>query len=258
MRYWGTRSLREFQGKYRRVSNPFSLPCVHNKCLTLICNLWIRYRVLDDRKRSLLSVLLMKLALTNYYDISPKEVKIVREKGMKPYFKYSRENARQIHFNVSHDGDIVVIILSKRVVGIDVMKSELPLRSRSSGSSVEEAKEKFLNNMKNIFQPSEWNYIQRDISRFMRYWTIKESFVKYVGLGLYIDPKRLLIDLNDTVEDNCNTLNSLSLEKASIYMDNQIQVRISREGGENLWKINFLKLTHTVEVRDLFIEPDYP
>lgn len=168
----------------------------------------------------------MKLALTNYYGISPKEAKIVREKGMKPYFKYNRENAQRINFNVSHDGDIVIIILSRREVGIDIMKSELPLRSRSSSSSVEEATEKFLNNMKNTFQSSEWRYIQKDISKFMHYWTIKESFVKYIGLGLYIDPKRLTIDSSNSEEGDSGSSDLLSLKKASICMDNEIQVRI--------------------------------
>ncbi|OII72829.1 SFP-type phosphopantetheinyl transferase [Cryptosporidium ubiquitum] len=182
----------------------------------------LRYKILNDRKRSLLSVLLMKLSLMNYYGISSKQVKIIREKGMKPYYKYNSEEPL-IHFNVSHDGDIVVIILSKHIVGIDIMKSELPSRNKLSNNNIEEAKEKFLKNMANTFQPSEWEYIQKDISKFMHYWTIKESFVKYIGLGLYIDPKRLLIDGSLAKENNWNYSNSVSLEQRSIYMDNQMQ-----------------------------------
>ncbi|KAK9171168.1 4'-phosphopantetheinyl transferase [Cryptosporidium meleagridis] len=183
----------------------------------------LRYKMLDDRKRSLLSVLLMKLALMNYYDISAKQVKIIREKGMKPYFKYDSESDSMLHFNVSHDGDVVVIILSKYMVGIDIMKTELSPSRIQLSNNVMEANEKFLNNMKNVFQPSEWEYIQKDISKFMHYWTIKESFVKYIGLGLYIDPKRILIDSSLVKENYQNNSNSLYLKQSNIYLDNQLQ-----------------------------------
>ncbi|KAJ1606512.1 phosphopantetheinyl transferase [Cryptosporidium canis] len=188
----------------------------------------LRYRVLNDRRRSLLSVLLVKFALMSYYGISPIEVKIVREGGLKPFFKFSTEEIRQIHFNVSHDEEVVIVILSKYEVGIDIMKSELPLRSRRPESSVEESTERFLNNMRSTFQPSEWEYIQRDISRFMHYWTIKESFVKYTGMGLYIDPKRLLIISNRTAGDcSSSDPNLTSLEKTRICMDNEVQAWLS-------------------------------
>ncbi|KAJ1608021.1 phosphopantetheinyl transferase [Cryptosporidium canis] len=180
------------------------------------------------RRRSLLSVLLVKFALMSYYGISPIEVKIVREGGLKPFFKFSTEEIRQIHFNVSHDEEVVIVILSKYEVGIDIMKSELPLRSRRPESSVEESTERFLNNMRSTFQPSEWEYIQRDISRFMHYWTIKESFVKYTGMGLYIDPKRLLIISNRTAGDcSSSDPNLTSLEKTRICMDNEVQAWLS-------------------------------
>ncbi|KAH8583469.1 phosphopantetheinyl transferase [Cryptosporidium sp. chipmunk genotype I] len=183
----------------------------------------LRYKILDDRKRSLLSLLLMKLTLMNYYDISPKQVKIIREKGMKPYFKCGSESDILLHFNVSHDGDVVAIILSKHVVGIDIMKTELSPSKIKLSKNIKEAHEKFLNNMTNVFQPSEWEYIQNDISKFMHYWTIKESFVKYIGLGLYVDPKRLLIDSSILKENHQNNLTSAHLEQSNIYLDNQIQ-----------------------------------
>lgn len=169
----------------------------------------------------------MKLALMNYYDISPKQVTIIREKGMKPYFKYDSESDSLLHFNVSHDGDVVVIILSKYMVGIDIMKTELSPSRVQLSNNIMEANEKFLNNMKNVFHPSEWEYIQKDISKFMHYWTIKESFVKYIGLGLYVDPRRLLIDSSLVKENHQCNLNSPYLKQSNIYLDNQLQVRKS-------------------------------
>ncbi|KAF7458810.1 4'-phosphopantetheinyl transferase [Cryptosporidium felis] len=184
-----------------------------------------RYKMIDDRKRSFLSAILMKLVLADYYGIPPREVRVVRRKGLKPYFVFGSSKDSQISFNVSHDRDLVIIIVSKYSVGIDVMKSELPLRNSSASQNGKEAEERFFNNMKSIFHLSEWDYINGDISRFMHYWTIKEAFVKCIGLGLYIDPKRLQIEglSGSRLRDSKKSF----FMRSQILLDNSLQVSYS-------------------------------
>ena len=173
--------------------------------------------MIPDRMRSLISVLLIKVCLGDYYEIPPREIKIVRVTGKKPYFHFENNSKYKhiINFNVSHDNEVVVIAISKFIVGIDTMKLEFP-RKNESNDIKEHTASKFFLNMKNVFSNCEWSYIGNDIGRFMEYWTIKESFVKCIGVGLYIEPSRLLVEkdyfLNDTYINK-------------IFLDNVSQVR---------------------------------
>ncbi|KAH7648271.1 hypothetical protein FG379_000195 [Cryptosporidium bovis] len=166
--------------------------------------------MLPDKIRSLTGVMLIRVYLGNYCGVPPNKLKIVRVNGEKPYIFFEDEDKCTIHFNISHDNEIVVIAISKFIIGVDVMKLEFPNRNKSENHI-----SKFFSNMRNVFSESEWNYINDDIPKFMEYWTIKESFVKCVGVGLYIEPSRLLIKEDFCLNDICSS---------KIYMDNVLQV----------------------------------
>ncbi|KAH8741280.1 hypothetical protein FG386_000187 [Cryptosporidium ryanae] len=172
--------------------------------------------MIPDKMRSLTSIMLIRVYMGNYCGIPPNKLKIVRENGEKPYILFEEENKYNIHFNISHDNEIVVIAISKFIIGVDIMKLELPDRKRNENRIENETHvSRFLLNMKNVFSDSEWNYIDKDISKFMEYWTIKESFVKCVGVGLYIDPARLKIEKDCCLDE---------IHSSRIYMDNVMQV----------------------------------
>ena len=121
----------------------------------------IRYRMPDDRKRSLAAGLIIQ--------------KILNENGLsEDSLKYSENGkpfADNLFFNVSHAGDYVVGVSSDREVGCDIEKIvDAPL----------EVADRF-------FHLKEAEYIKsaEDKNRaFFTLWTLKESYMKMTGRGM--------------------------------------------------------------------------
>ena len=119
----------------------------------------------DDRLRSLGAGILINF-IKKQYQINC-ELKIDR-RG-KPYF----ENA-DMYFNISHSGSYVVAAVSEKEIGIDIQKV-VPDKHR-------EAEKNFL--------PKECDYInapadsREQWQRFCEVWTIKEAYLKNIGMGL--------------------------------------------------------------------------
>ena len=121
----------------------------------------IRYRMPDDRKRSLAAGLIIR--------------KILNENGLsEDSLKYSENGkplADNLFFNISHAGDYVVGVSSDREVGCDIEKIvDAPL----------EVTDRF-------FHLKEAEYIKsaEDKNRaFFTLWTLKESYMKMTGRGM--------------------------------------------------------------------------
>lgn len=93
------------------------------------------------------------------------------ETGGKPYLT----DYPEVHFNLSHSGDWVVVAVSNEFVGIDVEK-RVPT-------------DKCKDIAKRFFHPEEIMDLDlyKDAMlgwRFLHYWTCKEAYVKYLGTGL--------------------------------------------------------------------------
>ncbi|KAE8888154.1 hypothetical protein PF003_g27732 [Phytophthora fragariae] len=86
--------------------------------------------------------------------------------------------------NVSHHGTIVAIVSDSRaLVGVDVARiTDRP----NQKTSVDE----FFRAFADHFNPGEWRYIREtededdQYSRFYRLWSLKEAYIKAVGIGL--------------------------------------------------------------------------
>nr|WP_179879745.1 4'-phosphopantetheinyl transferase superfamily protein [Bacillus cereus] len=102
----------------------------------------------------------------------------------KPYLK----NDQNVHFNLSHSGDFVVACIDKSKVGIDIEKIDnIPI-----------------DDITNIFYQNEINYIKNNdgnttnLERFFRIWTLKESFLKYLGKGLSFGLKAIMFNIAES------------------------------------------------------------
>lgn len=118
-----------------------------------------RFKQSDDQKRSILSSYLLKYAL-KVNNIC--ETNIIYNEYGKPYLK-----GNDFYFNISHSGKYVVCALSKKEVGVDIE------RIRPTHDLV----------LKNCFTKEEQDYVTDDAS-FTKLWTLKESYIKYLGTGL--------------------------------------------------------------------------
>ncbi|EMC48343.1 putative phosphopantetheinyl transferase [Streptococcus mutans SA38] len=135
----------------------------------------LRYQFWQDRQRSLLGHLLSRYAIVQEYALTNKEIQIRRHAYGKPYIKdYS-----QIHYNISHSGEWVVVAIGKSPIGIDVENR------REDWDLIGER----------VFSESEKYWSQNSYKRKAILWTIKEAYVKYLGIGLSKSLNSFSIDI---------------------------------------------------------------
>ncbi|EMB58681.1 4'-phosphopantetheinyl transferase family protein [Streptococcus mutans] len=135
----------------------------------------LRYQFWQDRQRSLLGHLLSRYAIIQEYALTNKEIQIRRHAYGKPYIKdYS-----QIHYNISHSGEWVVVAIGRSPIGIDVENR------REDWDLIGER----------VFSESEKYWSQNSYKRKAILWTIKEAYVKYLGIGLSKSLNSFSIDI---------------------------------------------------------------
>lgn len=91
-----------------------------------------------------------------------------------PYGKPRLAEFSDVHFNLSHSGPWVVLALGSSAVGIDVQTAREAGREEAVAHRFfSQAEQQF------VFQSE-----QDREKRFLQIWTMKESFLKYLGTGL--------------------------------------------------------------------------
>ena len=121
--------------------------------------------------------------------------KLLEEENItKPAFKIDKygkayiTNWENIYFNLSHSGKMVACAISDREVGIDVEYND---------SKID------LNIARNYFYNSEYENImksQTPSDEFFNYWVLKESYMKYTGLGFNLDLNSFEIVIDDKIQ----------------------------------------------------------
>lgn len=128
-----------------------------------------RYRRTEDALRCVTADALLRYAVRQTLGISSRITEYAA--GGKPYLR----EAPQLHYNLSHSGDWVVIAFGETEVGIDVEKI-------TTATEKEAIAQQF-------FTKEEQQYIfhhpQFASHRFFQVWTGKESYLKFLGTGLH-------------------------------------------------------------------------
>ena len=123
----------------------------------------------DDLQRSLLGEAMCRAILAKVLDQVPSTIELVKSEKGKPYLK----DHNNIHFNLSHSGNWVVMVLHDKPVGVDVENvREVDYRIAQRFFSKEEY--------------AELDLLEGLAKRrlFFRLWTLKESYLKFLGKGL--------------------------------------------------------------------------
>ncbi|XP_072155659.1 L-aminoadipate-semialdehyde dehydrogenase-phosphopantetheinyl transferase [Bemisia tabaci] len=144
-----------------------------------------------DAKSCLIGRLLMRKFLTLSSGLPWSEIQIIRDQHNKPLCL----NNPQLHFNVSHQGNFTVLAgeVGSYQLGIDIMKNEV-----KSGKRLED----FFRIMRRVMTPSEWEQINSCSTEldknfmFYRFWCLKESYVKAIGVGLNVNLQDLRFKVN--------------------------------------------------------------
>lgn len=169
----------------------------------------------DDRLRSLGAGLLTNFLRKRY---SIKEGLKVDKFG-KPYF----ENAK-VYFNISHSGNFVVMAVSRWNIGIDVQRMKL-VRNRVAEKN---------------FLPKECEYInefeddQIKQQRFCEIWTIKEAYLKNIGIGLRKPLNSFEVDLS---EETPKIVDHDELRVVQFKMDTRYVVAVCADKRDEEFKI---------------------
>ncbi|MDR0506805.1 MAG: 4'-phosphopantetheinyl transferase superfamily protein [Dysgonamonadaceae bacterium] len=117
-------------------------------------------------KSDILILSITKYMLSNYYGINNSDVKIYKNHWGKPMIR----GISNVHFNFSHTNDIIVGAFSTKQIGIDVEK-------------VRRFNPKILKLFCSKEEMSDLSTIE-DMHRLTQIWSIKESYLKMLGVGL--------------------------------------------------------------------------
>lgn len=140
-----------------------------------------KLRFKTDVLRTLYGELLVRYTVSKFLGLDTDKIKIRRDKFNKPYFL-----DLPLHFNISHSGDYVVCAVSSHSIGIDI----------------EEISNIDINIAQKFFSKDEWEYLlnldpPNRKSAFFELWTIKESYIKFIGKGMYMPLNSFSVNLND-------------------------------------------------------------
>ena len=138
----------------------------------------------NDTKLALIGRLLMRSCAQKYLkSVDYKDIRFGRTESGKPFI--AEPLITDIDINISHSGDYCVVAAdNSSKVGVDVMKIEY------SGQTNDRPLNDFFRLMNKQFSKTEWVFINfgsndwQKLSRFIRLWTLKESYVKAVGTGI--------------------------------------------------------------------------
>ncbi|WP_458405638.1 4'-phosphopantetheinyl transferase family protein [Methanobrevibacter sp.] len=147
------------------------------------------FRFAKDKKLSCGAFLLLKKMLDGQGIHNP-------QFKLSKYGKAYISNHENIYFNLSHSGKLVLCGISDMEVGVDVEYND---------SGID------LNIAKNYFYNSEYENIKKSkkpADEFFNYWVLKESYMKYTGLGfnLELNSFEIIIDDEITLKNDKNNI----------------------------------------------------
>lgn len=130
-----------------------------------------KFKFKEDYLRSLYGEVLVRYLVNKNFSISNSQIKINYSEYGKPYI----ENLKDFQFNISHSGDWVVCAYGRENIGVDIEKI---------GTAYLDISEKY-------FSKSEYEMLCKKTkdeknNYFYQLWTLKESYLKYIGKGLSV------------------------------------------------------------------------
>lgn len=118
----------------------------------------------EDKARSLGASYLLLFALEKEGILLDKLPDFSYTQNGKPYL----EEYPDVYFNISHAKNIITCVISRYEIGVDVEYV------REIGKSA----------IKRVFTENERQFVRESKEEYIRFWTMKEAWVKLVGTGI--------------------------------------------------------------------------
>lgn len=197
-------------------------------------------RFCNEKKaeKYLLSSAFLQYVLSGALGTFPQEISYIYGEYGKPEILYKEDyKGRRFDFNLSHSGRYAVLAVSDHPVGIDVERLKMGRLAVAKRFFCEEEYEEILN------APEQ----ARD-SFFLKYWTMKEAYVKRTGKGLYmpLDSFRIIEGKGGISSVNQEEIyfTTFFLKKknycVSVCSENEAELR--RLSGETMQKIELWEI----------------
>ena len=122
-----------------------------------------RFRFEDDKKRSVFGEMLAKQMLSERFNIAPESIVIMPDENGKPY-----ADGLNVHFNISHSGELVICAVSDKPIGVDI-------------EEIKNIKDTLIDY---VCTADEKEYVSGNKERFFEIWTAKEAYFKCTGTGI--------------------------------------------------------------------------
>jgi len=142
-----------------------------------------------DAEVILLSRYLLRQNISFYTGIDPREINFTVNSSGRPVLKYPQ--VPNLFFNMSHSGDWIVGALSfDKQIGIDIEKIR-PIDITIAEDYFSAQELKYMNSRKDSC-----------LDNFFKIWTLKESYIKAIGKGLYYPLKNFYFEFGPKNEIN--------------------------------------------------------
>ena len=133
-----------------------------------------KYKYVADKKRCLVGELLTRYMLIEKYGFTNRDLVFDRTIYGQPYIR----NCKDIYFSISHSGKLVICAISDHPIGVDL---ELICHQKYENSEIAKY---YFSDYENERIACEYNLAEKEIE-FYKIWTLKESYLKVLGMGLY-------------------------------------------------------------------------
>ncbi|XP_028050848.1 L-aminoadipate-semialdehyde dehydrogenase-phosphopantetheinyl transferase [Monomorium pharaonis] len=165
-----------------------------------------RFVFRKDVRASLVGRLLMRKFVNEYAGLPYDKITFIRDEHNRPILK---DNSTPISFNVSHQGSYTVLAGETRNVkiGVDVMTLDY-----NGNKNVPD----YFRLMNKHFSTAEWEEIKdsskseaEQMSMFYRHWALKESYVKALGVGVFVDLGSIDFRTNSELSEDLITTDTI-------------------------------------------------
>lgn len=183
-----------------------------------------RFQFINDSKRSVCAELLLQY---NLFQVVGRlvEMNVVYNEFGKPFMNHMDE----FSYNLSHSGKWVVIAYGSSEVGIDIEEIQ---------SGKEDIADKFFTEEEKSFIHAATG--RERTKRFTQIWTLKESYIKYLGTGLSTRLNSFSVNALDGVVTNQNGETQKRLRLKSYLFDTDYYLSVC--STEEVITINEIKL----------------
>lgn len=144
-----------------------------------------RFHFPEHRKQFLIAHALVRLALSCYAPIAPADWRFVRNRHGRP--EIANATARPLRFSLSHtDGIALCAVTLEYDIGADIENIQRMEPDRDL--------------IHRVLSDTERSALQQQAvtcqtGAFLKYWTLKEAYLKARGIGLSVLPDRISFDL---------------------------------------------------------------